>query len=132
MEWYDFCMVNYKDMDQSPALIIGFFQRKTSGIPTPHLVDLQHSVEEIEMQNMADYNMYTVVRSAEKSLSYDDILHNFTHDIKLGVGDGYYLYIVKVESILGPLLAVPNFSGPKNEFMTACPYRQWSDYFSNY
>ena len=118
-------------MGQSPALLIGFFQYKTSGIPTPHLVDLQYSVEEIQLQNMADYSMYAVVRSAEKYLSYDDISQNVTHDFKLGVG-GEYLYIVKVESILGPLLAIHNFGGPKNEFITACLYRQWSDYFSNH
>ena len=130
-EWYDFCMVNYENMGQSPALILGFFQYKTPGIPTPSLIDDQHSVEEIKLQNMVDYSMYAVVRSAEKYLSYDDISQNFTHDFKLGVGDEY-LYIVNVESILGPLIAVPNFGGSKNEFITACPYRQWSDYFSLY
>eukprot|EP00957_Ditylum_brightwellii_P154840 11785081-Ditylum_brightwellii.AAC.1 len=78
---------------------------------------------------MADYSMYAVVRSAEKYLSFDDISKNFTIDFNLGVGDEY-LYIVNVESISGPLLAIPNFGGLKNQFITACPYRQWSDYFS--
>ena len=81
------------------------------------------------LQSMVDYSMYAVVRSAEKYLLYDDISKSFTNEFKLGVGNEY-LYIVNVESILGPLLAIPNFGGSKNEFITACPYRQWSDYFS--
>ena len=130
-EWYDFCMVNYGDMGQSPALILGFFQYKTSGIPTPHLIECQHSLQDICLQNMADYSIYAVVRSAEKYISFDDISKNFTIDFNLGIGDEY-LYIVNVESISGPLLAIPNFGGLKNQFITACPYRQWSDYFSRY
>ena len=124
-------MVNYENMGQSPALILGFFQYKSTGIPTPHLIDSQYSLQEIQSQKMVDYSMYAVVRSAEKYLSYEDISKNFTNEFKLGVGDEY-LYIVNVESILGPLLAIPNFGGSKNQFITACPYRQWSNYFSNY
>jgi hypothetical protein len=131
MEWYDFCMVNYGTIGQSPAQILGFFQYKTPGVPTPSLIDEHHSQEDIAMQKMVDYSMYAVVRSAEKYLSYDDISQNFTHDFNLGV-DEKYLYIVNVESILGPLIAIPNYGGLKNEFITACPYRQWSKYFSNY
>ena len=33
-EWYDFCMVNYENMGQSPALILGFFNTK--------LLEFQH------------------------------------------------------------------------------------------
>ena len=47
-EWYDFCMINYNQNNQSPAKIIGFFQYETVGIPTPNLLDSGMTVEDIK------------------------------------------------------------------------------------
>ena len=130
-EWYDFCMVKYNDADESPAKILGFFQYQITGILMPELVDQGHSIEDIASQNMTDFSLYAVVRSAKKYLSYKEIASKFTTTFELGIGQEY-LYILNADSILGPLLAVPNFDGNNNEYVTAAPYRDWGKYFTKF
>ena len=130
-QWYDFCMINYNLNNQSPAKIIGFFQYDTAGIPTPDLVDSGMTFDEIRQGKTRDYAIYAVVRSAKKYLSYEEIEKKFAVEFELGVGEEY-MYILNVDSILGPLFAVSNFGGKNNEFITASPYRSWGKYFSNY
>ena len=42
------------------------------------------------------------------------------------------LYLVSVESILGPIAAVPNVGGPPASFIFVRPYQSWSEGFTKF
>jgi hypothetical protein len=42
------------------------------------------------------------------------------------------LYLVYVESILGPIAAVPNVGGSPANFILVRPYQSWSDGFTKF
>ncbi len=56
-EWYDFCMVDFDD-NMCPACIHGYFQYKSSGIPTNVLLGDGKSMEDVGAH---DYSMHAVV-----------------------------------------------------------------------
>jgi hypothetical protein len=42
------------------------------------------------------------------------------------------LYLISVESIVGPLAAVPNLGGPPASFILVRPYESWAEAFAGY
>ncbi len=75
-EWYDFCMVDFDD-DMCPARIHGFFQYKSSGVPTNKLVGAGNSVKDIRESKEHDYSMYAVIHAAKKHLNYSKLEEHF-------------------------------------------------------
>ncbi len=113
-------MVDFDD-DMCPVRIHGFFQYKTSGLLTNALLGDGKSVEEIAASNEHNNSMYDVIHAA-KNLNYSKIEDKFITSFQLG-GDEKHHYIVSVDSIVGPLMAVPNFDGDEHCYITVTPYK---------
>ncbi len=75
--------------------------------------------------------MYVVIHAAKKHLDYSEIEENFITSFQLR-GDEKHHYIVSVDSIVGPLMAVPNFDGDEHCYITVTLYKNWNTYFNRF
>ncbi len=67
----------------------------------------------------------------KKHLNYSKIEENFFTSFQLG-GDEKHHYIVSVDSIVGPLMAVPNFHGDEHCYIMGMLYKNWNKDFNRF
>ncbi len=66
-----------------------------------------------------------------KNLNYSKIEENVITLFQLG-GDEKHHYIVSVDSIVAPLMVIPNFNGDEHCYITVAPYNNWNMYFNRF
>ncbi len=67
----------------------------------------------------------------QKNLNYSEIEDNFITSFQLR-GDEKQHYFVSVDSIVDPLMAVPNFDGDEHYYITVTTYKNWNKYFNRF
>jgi hypothetical protein len=73
------------------------------GIPTPHFLDEEgQSMHTIQDKIAVNKNLYVVVHAASDYVSIEQFQHKFVSSFTLG-DISNCVYIIKVESIYGPL-----------------------------
>jgi hypothetical protein len=136
---YDYAMIEFVSDDGNiatcPARILGFVRYNiTLGIPTPQFTGKEKLSLNTKQENMAvDNNLYVVVHTASDCVSSEQMEKEFVSTFILG-DDMNCMYIVKVETIHGPLFVFKNYgsSGENaNKLFCTLPQRRWGQYFSN-
>jgi hypothetical protein len=80
-----------------------------------------------------DNSLHVVVHSASDYLPFEQLQHKFISTFVLG-DVMTCLYIVKVESIHGPLLVFKNYGAHGdnvNKLFCTLPNREWGQYFTS-
>lgn len=108
-----------------PAQIHGFVRFESGGLPTPCLLQ-EKDAQTIRNLNIIDENMYVIVRTHKKFLSWKQLEKQFVVPIELGELDGY-TYIFPVERIINPLYVFEDLGQPINtsnpKFFATLPAR---------
>jgi hypothetical protein len=136
---YDYAMIEFVSDDGTiascPAMILGFVQYNiTLGIPTPQFTGEEELTLSTIQENMAvDNNLYVVVYTASDYVSSEQLEKEFVSLFVLGDVMNC-VYIVKVETIHGPLFVFKNYSSSgenASKLFCTLPQRRWGQYFSN-
>ncbi len=136
---YDYAMIEFVSVGRTivtcPAMILGFVGYNIKlGIPTPQFIGEEElSLNTIQGNMAVDNNLYVVVHTALDYVSSEQLETEFMSLFILG-DVMICMYIVKVESIHGPLFAFKNYgSSGDNATKLFCvlPQRKWGQYFSN-
>ena len=137
--WYDFAMVQFTDSREPdledsmcPAKVLGFFQYKQGGVPTPHLIEEEAcSPEEIRDKGLKDDHTYVVVHAASSYLTMMEIEDEFICDFNLGSIEAC-VFIMKVECLISPLHVFKDYGGHHLHHFCLLPVRKWGKYYSTY
>ncbi len=104
------------------------------GIPTPHFSDEEGQSLHTIQDNMAvDNNLYVVVHTPSDYVSIEWFQQEFVSSFTLG-DISNCVYIIKVESIYGPLIVFQNYGtvgDEKNKLFCALPKSKWGKYFDD-
>ena len=135
---YDHGMIQFeadgrsKEDCVSPGRIHGFFRYTTPGVPNPHLMDgNEETASTIYLKSLCDDNVYVVIHAASTYLPWSKLEEEFVCPFKYGTAKEC-LYVVKAESIIGPLCAFKNYDGTgtnKNDWYGVLPQRRCAQYF---
>jgi hypothetical protein len=138
-EQYDYAMIDFEgdngNPQSCPSLILGFVRYDiTLGIPTPQFIhEDELSLLDIQQNMCIDNSLYAVVHSASDYLPLEQLQHEFVS--KFVLGDVMTcLYIVKIESIRGPLNVFKDYGAhgeDVNQLFCTLPRREWGQYFSS-
>ena len=138
-ERYDYCMVEFTDSTDDdddlaltrlcPARIEGFFTYKSSGIPTPRLVQQEDwSLDQCVSNCVRDEQLYAVVHTAADYVSWERLCQDFVVPFQLGDVKSC-VFIVPVDCIVDPLFVFRDYGGSSGNFFCALPYRKWGEYY---
>jgi hypothetical protein len=111
---YDYAMVEFASDDDTiatyPAMILGIVRHNiTLGIPTPQFTGEEELLLNTIQENMAvDNNLYLVILTASDYVSSEQLEKKFVSSFILGDVMNC-VYIVKVETIHGPLFVFKNY-----------------------
>jgi len=115
-----------------PAKVLGFFQYKQGGVPTPHLIEEEAcSPEEIREKGLKDDHTYVVVHAASKYLTMMKLEDEFICDFRLGSIEKS-VFIMKVECLISPLHVFKDYGGHHLHHFCVLPVRKWGKYYSSY
>ena len=136
---YNYALVDFLDNDGAtrscPALILGFIRYDiTLGIPTPQFIhEDELSLSDIQQNMSIDNSLYVVVHTASDYIPYEQLQHEFVSTFVLG-DVMTCLYIVKIESIRGPLNVFQNYGADGedvNKLFCTLPRSEWGQYFTS-
>jgi hypothetical protein len=136
---YDNALIDFEgdegNTECCPSLILGFIRYDiTLGIPTPQFIhDDELSLLDIQQNMCTDNSLYAVVHSTSDYLLFEQLQHEFVSTFVLG-DVMTCLYIVKIESIQGPLNVFKDYGAhgeDVNKLFCTLPRREWGQYFSS-
>jgi hypothetical protein len=136
---YNYALVDFVDNEGAtrscPALILGFIRYDiTLGIPTPQFIhEDELSLSDIQRNMSIDNSLYVVVHTASDYIPYEQLQHEFVSTFVIGDVMSC-LYIVKIESIQGPLNVFKNYGAngeDVNKFFCTLPRSEWGQYFTS-
>jgi hypothetical protein len=138
-KWYNYALVdfvdNYGTTKSCPALMLGFIRYDiTLRIPTPQFIHKDKlSLLDIQQNMSIDNSLYVVVHTASDYIPYEQLQHEFVSTFVLG-DVMTCLYIVKIESIRGPLNVFQNYGADGedvNKLFCILPRSEWGQYFTS-
>ena len=115
--------------------MLGFIRYDiTLGIPTPQFIhEDELSLSDIQQNMSINNSLYVIVHTASDYIPYGQLQHELVSIFVLG-DVMTCLYIVKIESIWGPL-NVFKFYGAHgedvNKLFCTLPRREWGQYFTS-
>jgi len=136
---YDYALLDFVGNDGStqscPSLILSFIRYDiTSGIPTPQFIHEQElSLSEIQQNRYIDNSLYAVVHNASDYLPFKQLQNEFVSTFVLR-DVITCLYIVKIETIQGPLNLSKDYGATGqdiNQLFCTLPRSEWGQYFSS-
>jgi hypothetical protein len=136
---YDYALIDFESNDGAtkscPSLTLGFIRNDiTLGIPTPQFIhDDELSLSDIQRNMSINNSLHVVVHYASEYIPHEQLQHEFVSTFVLG-DVMTCLYIVKIESIRGPLIVFKNYdahSEDVNKLFCTLPRREWGQYFSS-
>ena len=134
---YDYTLIDFEGdggkNKSCPSLILGFITYNiTLGIPTPQFIHEEELLLFDIQQNMYINNsLYAVFHPASDYLPFKQLQHEFVSTFELG-DVMTCLYIVKIESIQGPLNVLQDYGAHgegANKLFCTLPRREWGQYF---
>ena len=136
---YDYALIDFEGDEGAtkscPSLILGFIRYDiTLSIPTPQFIHEDELLLLDLQQNMSINNsLYAVVHSASDYLPYEQLQHEFVSTFVLG-DVMTCLYIVKIESIWGPLNVFKDYGAHGDDvykLFCTLPRREWGQYLDS-
>ena len=129
--WFDFALVEDPKSSRSYiGRIMGMFEFKTRGFPTPKLADLDNlPVDDIKERNMSDPTRYIVVRASSRCFTEKVLSKKMITPFKLTDSDA--MYILPATAIKMPLLVVRDFGAEsKRNYLHCLPRTKWPGLFT--
>ena len=107
-----------------------FFKYESRGIPTPELIDNDHTLTDINGQNMIDNTMYAVVHTATSYVSWEELERSCVMQFTLGHPKDCAC-VISVEDIMDPLFVFDDYGNDCLNYFCTLPYQIWGSYFRN-